>query len=166
MFNESFATAVEEAGIARWIATRAGTPEHARLIDEQARGDRLRASFKRLVRDARVELAALYASDIAVEAKRARKSEVLAALRAEYEAAKAGEAGLAAFDRWFAGHDGRGPNNASLAGVALYDEKVPAFRALLARAGGDLPAFYAQVRELAQRPKAERDAMLDRVATR
>ena len=37
---------------------------------------------------------------------------------------------------------------------------VPAFRALLAQKGDDLPAFYAAVRELAKLDKPERDARL------
>jgi predicted aminopeptidase len=166
MFNESFATAVEEAGVARWIAAQAGTPAHARLVAGEQRGDRLRELFRRLVRDARVELAAVYASELPPAVKRERKVAVFGAMRAAYEAARAGETGLAAYDRWFAGFDGRGPNNASLVAVALYDEKVPAFRALLAARGGDLAAFYADVRELALRPRAEREALLDRVAVR
>jgi predicted aminopeptidase len=165
MFNESFASAVEEAGIARWIAAQEGTPAHARLVAEQARSDRLRALFKRVVRDARAELASVYASDASDHIKRARKVAVYDGMRAAYEAAKAGEAGLAAFDRWFAGHDGRGPNNASLAAVALYDDKVPAFRALLDEVQGDLPAFYERVRALAKLPKERRDELLDRIGS-
>lgn len=160
MFNESFATAVEEAGIARWIAAQSGTPAHARLTAEQARGERLRVAFRQLVRDARRELEQLYTSDLPEAAKRARKAEVFADMRAAYERAKAGEAGLAGYDRWFAGLEGRGPNNASLAAVSLYDDLVPAFRALLNEAGGDLPRFYERVREVAKRPKPERDALL------
>jgi predicted aminopeptidase len=164
-FNESFAAAVEEAGVARWIAANSGTPAHARLVAEQARGERLRLVFAQLVREARAELAAIYASDAPDAVKRARKATAFAAMRTAYEAAKAGEAGLAGYERWFAGHDGRGPSNASLASVALYDEKVPAFRSLLASVGGDLPRFYAEVRELARRPKAERDALLARAVS-
>ena len=62
---------------------------------------------------------------------------------------RASEPGLAAFDRWFAGEAGAGPNNASLASMGLYSDALPAFRALLARENGDLPRFYARVRELA-----------------
>jgi predicted aminopeptidase len=161
MFNESFATAVEEAGLARWIATQKDTGAYARLVAEQTRGERLRVVFKRLVRQARTELEAVYASDAPDEVKRERKRAVFAAMRETYEAAKQGDAGLAAYDRWFAGFDGGGPNNAALAAVALYDEKVPAFRALLDEMNGNLPAFYAKVRELAKLPKAQRDAVLD-----
>ena len=164
MFNESFAAMVEEAGVERWIASRAGTPEHARLLAEQARARRLQALFRQLVRDARVELKAVYAADLPEATRQARKAEVFGRMRAAYEAAKAGEAGLAGYDRWFAGYEGRGPNNASLAAVALYDDKVPGFRALLADVNGDLPAFYARVRELSRLPKAERDARLHTMA--
>lgn len=165
-FNESFATAVEEAGVERWIAAQAGTPRHAALLADEARSERLRVAFKRLVREARADLEALYASDLAPEDKRARKAAILGRLRAGYEAAKAGEAGLAAYDRWFAGYEGQGPNNASLASVGLYDDQLPAFRALLAEVGGDLPAFYARVRALAKLPRSQRDAALDALAPR
>ena len=51
---------------------------------------------------------ALYASDASDAEQRARKAAVFERMRAAYEAAKAGESGLAGYDRWFAGHDGRG----------------------------------------------------------
>jgi len=165
-FNEAFATAVEEAGLARWLAAQAGTPGHAALVAEAARGKRLREGFRQWMREARAELETLYASGVSDGDKRNRKAAVFARMRAAYEATKAGESGLAGYDRWFAGHDGQGPNNASIAAVALYDDKVPAFRALLAQADGDLAAFYARLRELAAQPKAERDAILGALAAR
>ena len=160
-FNEAFATVVEEEGLARWLAAQAGTPRHAALVAEAARGKRLREGFRQWTREARAELAAIYASGAGEAEKRARKAAVFEGMRAAYQAAKAGEPGLAGYDRWFAGHDGNGPNNASIAAAALYDDKVPAFRALLASVGGDLPALYARVHALAAKPKAEREALLE-----
>lgn len=159
-FNESFATAVEEAGVSRWIAAQAASPKHAALVSEHLRSARLRREFARVVRDARPNLAVIYASDANDDEKLAQKRAVFAAMRRAYEEAKAGEPGLAGFDRWFAGYDGRGPSNAALAAVALYDTKVPAFRAMLAEAAGSLPDFYARVRELSTRPREERNAVL------
>jgi predicted aminopeptidase len=159
-FNESFATVVEEAGVARWIARHEQTPLHTQLLAEQERSDRLRGEFKRLVRDARPRLAAIYATEAAGPEKLKLKAAVLADMRAAYETAKAGEAGLAAFDRWFAGYEGRGVNNASLAALGLYDTKVPAFRALLAEAGGNLPLFYERARELSSMPRDDRNRVL------
>ncbi len=159
-FNESFATAVEEAGVARWIAKQSALPQHPALLAEQARGDHLRAEFRRLIREARPKLAAVYATDASDAEKLVQKHAVLRGMRESYDQAKAGEASLAAFDRWFAGYEGKGVNNASLASVALYDDKVPAFRALLNEANGDLPLFYARARVLAAKPRGERNKLL------
>jgi hypothetical protein len=74
----------------------------------------------------------------------------------EYGQLKASWAGFAGYDRWFSGK----PNNATLASVALYTEFVPAFRAMLEREGGELPRFYAAVKELARLSKEDRDARL------
>ena len=163
VFNESFASTVEVVGVDRWIAAQ--PPEtQARLAAEQQRSERLRSEFRRLVRKAREELAAVYASDLSADQKRERKSVILASLRADYVSAKAGEPGLAGFERWFAAEGG--PNNASLAAIALYTDRVPQFQALLAEEQGDLPRFYARVKALAALPKPERDASLDALAPR
>lgn len=161
-FNESFAATVEDAGARRWLALQ-GDPK---LEAQYARTERLRGVFRDLIRDTRVELEAVYAGEGTEEEKRARKAAVLAAMRDAYEQAKAGEPGLTGYDRWFAGPDGAGPNNASIASVALYTGRVPAFKALLEEAGGDLPRFYEQVKILGARPKAERDAVLADAALR
>ena len=66
----------------------------------------LRDAFRTLVRDTRAELARIYASDAPREQKLAEKARALAAMSAAYERAKAGEPGLAGYDRWFAGDGG------------------------------------------------------------
>jgi len=161
-FNESFAVAVEDAGVRRWIAAQ-GDPK---LIAQYERTGRLRDVFRDLTRDARRDLAQVYGSDATDADKRTRKAAVFAGMRAAYEAAKAGEPGLAGYDRWFAGADGAGPNNAGILSVALYSGRVPAFKALLDEAGGDLPRFYERVKVLAASPKAERDAVLAAAGSR
>jgi predicted aminopeptidase len=45
--------------------------------------------------------------------------------------------------------------------VATYRHYVPAFRAMLREVDGDLPAFYAACRELAELEPDERRARLD-----
>ncbi|MEP7276580.1 MAG: aminopeptidase, partial [Betaproteobacteria bacterium] len=95
-FNESFAVAVEEAGLSRWLAT-----QHNPALDSQAlRARKLRAAFRTMTRDARVKLAAIYASDVGDDEKRRAKLSTFADLRATYENAKAGEPGLAGYERW------------------------------------------------------------------
>jgi predicted aminopeptidase len=152
VFNESFAVTVEEAGVKRWLAAQ-NNPD----LDRQfARNERLRTAFRDVVAKTRATLLDIYASPASDEMKRKLKAEAFVAMRTAYEQAKAGEPGLANYDRWFA----QSPNNASLAAFAVYTERVPAFQALLAQEGGDLPRFYARVKTLAAMPKSERDAVL------
>lgn len=156
VFNESFATAVEQAGVARWLQSHGSAADRERFAQLQ----RFRADFRVLVQQARSELAALYAGSAAPEEKRRRKAQVLAGLRRAYEERKLEWGGFAGYDRWFAQPLG----NAHLAAVAIYTQQVPAFQALLAQHGNDLPRFYAAVRELAALPAAQRAQRLAALA--
>ena len=158
VFNESFAVAVEEAGVERWLAAE----RNPQLDAQFARAQRQRVIFRDLVRDTRERLAAVYASATPEDEKRAAKSVAFAAMKDAYDRARVGDSGMAGYDRWFAGYANQGPNNASLASVALYTAQVPAFRALLAQEGGSLPRFYLRVKEMAALPKEERDVLLAR----
>ena len=151
-FNESFATAVEEAGVERWLAARAD-PQVERAYRDHARR---RAEFVAMLRRYKDRLQALYASDATDDAKRAGKAAAFADLRAEYAGLRASWGGFAGYDRFFE----TGPSNPQLAAVGAYNDLLPAFRALLAREGGDLPRFYSAVRDLAALPRPERDARL------
>ena len=152
MFNESFASAVEDEGVRRWLE-REGTPAQRAAYEASVRR---RAEFVALMTKSRVELAAFYDRPLEPEEKRAGKRRLFAAMEDEYRSLKASWGGVSGYDRSFA----RGANNALLASVASYSELVPAFRALLAQKDGDLAGFYAAVRELAKLDKAERDARL------
>ncbi len=148
VFNESFATVVEHAGVARWLALHGSEADRARVAQLQ----RFRAGFRQLLTQAREELAAVYAGSGTEADKRQRKAAVYAGLRQSYEAQRQAWGGFAGYGRWFAQPLG----NAHLASVAIYTQQVPAFEALLAQTGGDLPRFYAAVQALAALPAAER----------
>ncbi|MFZ9563351.1 MAG: aminopeptidase [Burkholderiales bacterium] len=152
VFNESFATVVEQAGVARWMNTHGS--EADRL--QYARLQRFRADFRELVMRTRSDLATLYASDIPVDEKRRRKAEAFDALKRAYAAQRQDWGGFAGYDRWFTQPLG----NAHLAAVSFYTQQVPAFEALLELQGNDLGRFYAAVRELAALPVAERNQRL------
>ncbi len=157
-FNESYATTVEEAGLERWLAAR----HDSQLTKLAARADHMRTIFRDLVRTTRAKLAEAYASNASDDDKRRAKQEIITAMKAAYEAAKQGEPGLSGYDRWFA----QQPNNAAIAAIGLYTDRVPAFRELLHESNGDLPTFYQRVRELAAMPRHKRDAALDALARR
>ncbi|HTZ00263.1 MAG TPA: aminopeptidase, partial [Rhodocyclaceae bacterium] len=151
-FNESFAVAVELEGMRRWLE-RFGTPEQkaAFALERRRRDD-----FAALVAKYRGRLGELYGEDLPAEAKRAEKARLLAAMGEDYGRLKAAWGGFAGYDKWFA----QPINNAQLASVSLSTRLVPAFQELLHRDGGDLPRFYRDVKELAARPAAEREAAL------
>lgn len=147
-FNESFATAVERIGGARWLAAQAG--DEAR--NEYERYDARRRDFRVLAGATRAKLDAIYRAPLADADKRAAKAEALAAMRAEHARLKAGPwSGYAGYDTWIAN-----ANNASLGVQATYNAQVPAFEALFASVGHDFPRFYAAVHQLAGLPPAER----------
>ena len=153
VFNESYAVTVEGAGLQRWLAHE-HSPE---LVAQFERTERMRAEFNALVRQTRSRLAEIYASSAPASEKRRLKEEAFAAMRVAYDAAKANDPGLIGYEGWFSHH----PNNANLAAIALYTDRVPAFRAMLREEGNDLVRFYAHVKQLAGLPKAERDRILD-----
>jgi predicted aminopeptidase len=152
MFNESFASMVEEEGVRRWL-DREGTPAQRTAYLESRRR---RSEFIAFMLKYRSRLSDFYARPASVEEKRAGKQRLFAELDGEYRALKSSWGGLAAYDRLFA----RGVNNALLASIASYSELVPAFRALLAQEDGDMAAFYSAAKALGGLEKPEREARL------
>jgi predicted aminopeptidase len=148
MFNESFAVAVETEGVRRWLE-RHGTAQDKAAY---SRSITRREGFTALVLAYHGKLDALYRSGLGAEEMRPRKKELLENMAADYQKLKAGWGGFSGYDQWFA----QGVNNAHLASIAVYTKMVPAFDALLAQSGGDLPEFYRRVRELSAQPKEER----------
>lgn len=143
-FNESFATAVEQAGMRRWLDFR-GDPALERAYAEHASR---RRAFIALLLEHRGLLEAAYRDAGRPEDLRERKAAVFAALERRYAALKAAWGGYAGFDRWFA----EGPTNAHLASVSAYHALVPAFERRLAAHDGDLRRFFDDVRRLAAMP--------------
>jgi len=147
---------VEEEGVRRWLSTQ-HDPQLERQFDQS---ERYREDFTALVERTRAKLSAIYSSDSDDATKLKAKAAAFAAMRAQYALLKQAWRGSAAYDSWFA----QGPNNASVAAVGLYTQKVPQFQALLAADGGDLPRFYAQVKVLSALPKGERETALPAAA--
>jgi len=149
-FNESLASLVEEEGVRRWLKARGRSEDLAHYEERQRRYELV----TKLLIETREGLATLYASGLDADAMRAAKRAAFAALRARYEKLRAGWQGVAPFDAWFAAD----LNNAHLVSIATYASCVPGFARELESAGGDLPRFYARVRELSRLPKDRRDA--------
>ena len=159
-FNESFATAVEVAGVRRWLHSQGRSDELAAF----ERGRERRRDLNRFLVEVREELAAIYRSEDGDERKLVLKAEGFRSLAARYRrdlvpvwraAGNGGVGGESDMGGWLSRL-----NNADLVAVATYNDLVPAFQALLKVAGEDFPAFYAEVERLAGLAPAEREAEL------
>ena len=151
MFNESFATAVEQLGGARWLAQHASDRARAQYAEFDSR----RRQFRSLALATRQRLQQIYRVPDGTPVDRARQAQdkqaAMAEFRARYATLKAAWGGYAGFDPWVAR-----ANNASFGAQAAYDELVPGFEALFEREGRDWRAFYDAVRRLGDTPAAER----------
>jgi predicted aminopeptidase len=177
-FNESFATAVEQLGGARWLASH-GSPA-TQAADALAQTRRLQ--FRALTLDLQQTLRRIYkesgadeaheaashvhesrhqrsdapaATPAQTEAMRSLKSAALKDFARRYAGLKAGWDGYAGFDRW-----ADKVNNATLGAMSAYDALVPGFEALFEKSDRDWPRFYAAVQQLAKLPKAARHEAL------
>ena len=89
-FNESFAVAVEEEGVRRWL--RGARPPKSELAYVQRGAERAGASSQRGSMQCASASTAVYKSDIPEEEKRGIKAREFDALRAEYRRCRAGGA--------------------------------------------------------------------------
>lgn len=154
-FNESFASAVEEAGVERWLE-RFGNPA---MRENYARYTARKQQFLQLLLKCRHALEQNYASDASIPEKRAAKARLFRQLQDDYQVLKQSWGGYAGYDRFFA----EPLSNAHLAAIATYNDFVPAFRALLARERS-FGSFYAAVRRIAELDRAERNRQLKLLA--
>lgn len=151
-FNESFATAVEEVGVARWLAEQGDDKLRVNYLAYRQRKD----DFLQLMTQHRLQLEANFSRPVDDSEKRRRKAEIFQSLKQEYGQIKQQRwDGYTGYDRWFYGS----MSNADFALMATYHDLVPAFRQLLATKK-NLPAFYQAVRELAKLDKPARRKQL------
>ncbi|MEN9779740.1 MAG: hypothetical protein RL014_888 [Pseudomonadota bacterium] len=168
VFNESFASFVEQQGAQRWLAERANDAARSEYAAFDARRrefralalrtrDRLRQVYGEAA-DATTAAPAATATPANADAQRAAKAQALADFRAGYTALRARWGGWAGYDGWVAQ-----AGNASFAIQGAYEEWVPAFAALFEREGRDWRRFYDATRTLSRLPREERRAALARL---
>ena len=155
-FSESFASAVEELGVERWLRARAGDDQWRRYRARKALGGELTG----LALAARDDLAALYAGPLTPAEKRRAKAARLKALAAALTR-RALAHGVDAREARFA----QPLNNARLALWSAYERHVPALRRLFRNCGEDFRCFYARAARLAKLDAAERQRRLAALAS-
>lgn len=153
VFNESFATAVENEGLRRWLAHKA-TPEVKNSVTAQ---QQRYAAIVELVGSYRGKLQEIYSSDLPVAAKRQAKADVFAEIRRTYLSQQEALGAPPTYKAWLE----QDFNNAKLASLGLYTQLLPAFETLIEAEGHDLPRFYRRVAQMVSLPFAERRAALN-----
>ena len=143
MFNESFATAVERIGSARWIAARASPAAAA----EYAALDERRRDFRELTLRTRRARRAVRQPGERRQARRQGR-RCCSCMRDEYALLRDGRAVL----RRLRCVDGARQQRASLAVLTGLHRARAALRAPCMAGGRDMARFYAAVRKLAEMP--------------
>lgn len=155
-FNESFATAVEEFGLERWLEAR-DRPEDLETYWERRA---LREELMALVSAARADLRGHFAAAVDDAEKRRLKESRLLQLRRDIDS-RLQRAGREGSD-W----PGGDLNNARLASLSLYEGWLPAFRALLMDCELEPVCFYDKAEQLSNLGKDARDTRLTELARR
>ena len=151
-FNESFATAVEQEGLRRWMEENGNMTGYNDYLERRRR----RETFILLIAKYREKLEELYRQDLNTNDMRQRKAAVLQSLKNEYETQKSSWGGYTGYDAWVNDQ----LNNAKLNSIGAYYDLVPAFNHLLASEDGNLEVFYEKCRTLGELPRAERSKRL------
>ena len=155
-FNEGFASAVEELGLADYLNKR--QVDSTAIIAQLELQRSAEQNFKAIVAKLEAQLRQLYLEPLSKQEKRAQKTAFFQAAQQDYLNKRDLFHGYS-YDRWFTDN----LNNAKVASVSMYSDHVDAFKELFIRSKNNYPQFYANVRFLAKKPKAERDLILRRL---
>ncbi len=151
-FNESFATAVEELGIERWLRQQGREDDYRAWQERKAWAD----DVTKLALDVRGELEALYAGSLPDDEKLSKKTELLDELTMAINA-RARESGVDPSGWW----DEQPLNNARLAAWSAYESVVPAFRVMFTECEEEFSCLYERAREISELEPDEREARLE-----
>ena len=133
-FNEAFASAIGEQGTILWLQEN-----HPKKLKGYKDYLRKRIQFYGLMLATRDELKALYKTKIPATKKAHKKKRIIQALREKYVQLKKSWGGDRRFDAWF---DKGELNNAKLAVIGVYYQKVPEFTKRLKALNYDFERFY------------------------
>lgn len=139
-FNESYATAVERAGVERWLQRREAQGADTAMRQAWLQRSQRRTDFLALLARHRSAMEEVFRSDRPDAEKRTARDAIFESMRADFELLKQHWGGDFGYARWF----GQPLTTAHLAAVATYAALVPAFEALLAREAGNFERFHAE----------------------
>ncbi len=151
-FNEAFASAVGEYGVRQWLAMNDS--------DGQMRYEKYlkrKATFIKLLGETSEKLKTLYASGADESEMAQQKILIFDQLKINYETLKTTLwEGYTGYDGWFK----KPVNNARLASISVYQDKIPDFARWLSACEFNFPRFYQEMISISELPKTERHQRL------
>lgn len=156
-FNEAFASSVELEGVKRWFG-RDAVALNSKSYQDYLVTRKRTLEFKQLLKVTQQNLDNLYNTESFknAENKKTLKAAVFSELQKQYRVLKKSWQGYKAYDVWMK----RDLNNAHLALVATYFDKVPAFQAIMRSVDNNIERYYDTVEEIGDLPEVERNNRL------
>lgn len=151
-FNESLASAVQQAGIRLWLEYK----NQPALLEKYNRGLVYRRDVVELIESARNQLDDIYEKDNTDDWKRLEKQKVFQHMRDQYEDISRRYNYRDGFARWMAAD----LNNAKLGSVSTYNALIPAFESMIIALDEDFERFYQYAEKLGEMDKEKRDLCL------
>jgi len=149
VFNESFATMVENKGVEIWLKHHNQDQELFRYQQTQL----FENEILTLITYYKDKLDELYKNEINEQDKRDKKLMLFAQLKQEYEQLRKSFHFTSAWDNWFS----QALNNAHLVAIGTYYDKVAEFEQLFVKSNRDFATFFLAVKKLAKLSKDERE---------
>jgi len=151
-FNESFATAMAQIGVIRWLKTKRTTEQHDIYLARCAR----RYTLSELLAAGRNNLKKLYSSNKSEQEKREGKKKLITALKMDLIALSESDPAYRKLAVWAK----RTINNAVLGARSVYHRRVPAFFTLYEKSDQNMEAFLKEVEKISRLKTKKRDSIL------
>jgi len=141
-FNEAFATAVEEIGVALWLQ------ENNKLdqLEKYHQWLQQKKVFSDFIGSSRQKFEDLYTEELPEQDKREKKHALIEQMRKEFSSLSTQHKQISRYTNWMSGP----LNNAQLGAISLYRELVPAFKKIYQLCDNDFERFYAQAKQISK----------------
>ena len=153
--NEAFASTVELEGVKAWFSQANKKHEYKKYLISKQRD----ADFKKILKQTRGQLNTLYTSGLPTGAIQKEKENIFAQMQDSYNNFKRRWNDYKGYDKWMA----KKLNNAHLALVATYNDRIPAFQKIFKDSDNDYVLFYKKVEALMSLEKQERNLEFDKM---
>ena len=151
--NEAFASTVELEGVKTWFNQAEKKHMYKDYLISRQRDE----DFKNLLKQTRRQLNTLYNNESKKVDVEKQKVKVFELLQVAYKEFKHRWDNYSGYDKWMSNK----LNNAHLALISTYNDRIPAFQALFKKANYDYKSFYEKVEQLMSIEKNKRIIELD-----